>query len=364
MSSNKEHIDFELIKDYYNGNLNPDEMRALEIKAQEDPFLYEAMEGYENNPGSISHLDSIQKVKAKINWSTIGITTVIGGGLIYLLAVLIKPDIQPVEFDVAATNIEEFDEIEIVPTAIDTMTVAEHDDQIKPSEIVINKPQIEEIKSDSSLKIIEDNEPVIIVIDDKIDIEIDNQLIPEKVERGKVIYAPSKYYYDLYVVDYSRIDRPDTKIHYTRTIMTGLSAQYESEEAKNNRELIEEKVDVPYMEYLEKSIQQFSSEAYKKSLSRFLTIIEQYPQDLNAHFYGALCYYDMKNYEQALVFFNEVLRIEKASGYIAFRQEAKWYKSKTLIKLNRKEEAKSVLDEIIMEGQFYAKEAIELKKSL
>ena len=51
-------------------------------------------------------------------------------------------------------------------------------------------------------------------------------------------------------------------------------------------------------------------------------------------------------------------------GFVAFREEAKWYKAKTLVKLGKKKEAIGILDEIIAEGMFYSKDAIKLKSTL
>ena len=168
----------------------------------------------------------------------------------------------------------------------------------------------------------------------------------------------------MYVVDYREIERKNKVINYTRYEFTGLSAEFEDELARENQYDRETQVEVPYMEYLERSMYYFSKAQYKNALNRYLTILEQYPKDLNAHFYGALCYYNMKQYEKALDLFTRMQTYEDEEEFIAFRQDAKWYQVKTLIKLGRKSEAKNLLEEIIAEGLFYAEDAIKLKASL
>ena len=104
----------------------------------------------------------------------------------------------------------------------------------------------------------------------------------------------------------------------------------------------------------------FKDGYYKKALNRYKTILEQYPEDANALFYGGLCYYNMKKYNKSISYFDEIATIKLN----AFKEEAKWYKSKSLIKLGLIKEAIIVLDENIMAGGFYAEDAMEVKREM
>lgn len=366
MSLNKEHIDLNRLSDYFNGKMSTQEMHALELEAQGDPFLAEAMEGYEAHPEGLTRMSKLKKDHQLSSKSFFGSRTLAVLGiacLVYVIAWIVKPSIDENLESETMVTVDHPDEIEMIRESIDTFIFAELDEQITANEIVQNKQQMEESKENESTSNQSDNE--IIDVEDENIIEIDHEIEPENEDQNLVRYAPSVYYQDLYVVDYSRLERNRTDISYIKYEFTGLPAEFEDEDAQENyKEFTEKQVDVPYMEYLEKSMEYFSGAHYKKALNRYLTIIEQYPEDLNAHFYGALCYYDMKKYDKAFSFLDKIVELELAEGYIAFRQEAKWYKTKSLVKLGRKAEAIILIDEIIMEGLFYSPEAIKLKAKL
>ena len=104
----------------------------------------------------------------------------------------------------------------------------------------------------------------------------------------------------------------------------------------------------------------FAESQFKKSLNRYLLILEQYPNDLNALFYGGLSYYNLGKFEKSMTFFDQILNGKES----VFIEETSWYKTKCLIQLDRKQEAQELLDEIIASGGFYTKQAIQLKRTL
>lgn len=367
MSVDKKHIDLKELRDYFEGKMNPEEMHDLEMKAQNDPFLYEAMEGYEAHPEGLDRVSQLQKQTGGGNsFFGKGTLTVLGiAAGVYITALIIKPEITEPESNIVNTvDTAHYEEVEVVPEAIDTFVYAETEEQITPEEIKKSKPLMKDSNEELAEKLeVEENKNEVINIEEEIIVENHNELIPENNNKSTSIQAPFIYQYDMYVIDYRVIERKNEVINYTRYEFTGLSAEFEDELDRENSYNKETNVEVPYLEYLERSMYYFSKGQYKKALNRYSTILEQYPKDLNAHFYGALCYYDMKQYEKALELFSNLLIFEKEKGFIAFRQEAKWYQAKTLIKLNKKNEAIKILDEIIAEGLFYANDAIQLKST-
>lgn len=365
MSDLNQHIDPKQLADYFAGKLSEADKHALEMQAQEDPFLYEAMEGYQADPSALDRLQELLKANASRGSSFFGARTLSVLAVacaVYILALLIRPTIESNPDQKELVETEQIQEVEIVPVSIDTFVLADIDEQITAQEIVSNKQQIQ-VQQENLQEANDQVEDEIIHIDEN-HVEDEHDLIPEVEDQNLVVYAPSIFQYDLYVVDYRKIDRKKSGVTYTRYEFTGLSAEFEDEIARDNNELTEKEVEIPYIDYLETSMYYFSKGQYKKALNRYLTILEQYPDDLNAHFYGALCYYSMRKYDKSIDFFDRVLSEEFNQDFIAFREEAKWYKAKSLVKLGKRNDATIILDEIIMEGQFYAKEAIELKSSL
>ena len=157
MSANKEHIDLKRLKDYFSGNMSAEEMHAMEIEAQHDPFLFEAMEGYESFPDGLERVNKLKQQSAKSGRSFFGkgTLTIIGiTTIVYLTALLIKPEINEPKAapETAGRDVQSYQEIEVLPMDIDTFVYAEEIDQITPQEIIKSKPAIVESNEERYLK--------------------------------------------------------------------------------------------------------------------------------------------------------------------------------------------------------------------
>jgi tetratricopeptide (TPR) repeat protein len=100
----------------------------------------------------------------------------------------------------------------------------------------------------------------------------------------------------------------------------------------------------------------FSKGQNKRALTRFLEILNTYPDDLNANFYAGLCYYNLKAYNSAISHFDNCSN----SDFINFYEEQEWYKAKCYLANNQKEEAKVLLKQIVAEKGFYANQASKI----
>jgi len=358
VNSDFNNIDIQLLKKYYEGRLTSPEQNALEQKALDDPFLKDAMEGFENSPGSFQKFYenySLKRQKFGTGYFVIGgILTI---ALITCLIVL-TPDKNHEQKNEFAKNIDTTTitkEVNIIPAEIDSLSEVPQTELINATEIVKHKTEIQKtiIYPESA-----NEKPIFIEEDAKVEegFKIEN----EGHDFSLAKYVPATYLFDMFVVDYRRIERDRTFIRYTRYEFTGTSAEFETEFNEQHADLVEKEIDVPYFDYLSTSMEYFAKDDYKKAITNYLVILEQYPEDANALFYGGLCYYNLNKFDKSLEFFDRLLKIDLN----AFKEEAKWYKVKSLIKLNRISDAKNVLDEIIAEGGYYVKEAILLKKSL
>ena len=117
---------------------------------------------------------------------------------------------------------------------------------------------------------------------------------------------------------------------------------------------------ISYEKYLGDIQYHFRRNKFKKALKGYKEILKQHPSDINAHFYSALCYYNINQSIKALEHLDVVLRHQ----YDTFRQEGEWYKAQVLVDLRRKEEAMKMLDRIIKRNDFYAIQALEMKKEI
>ena len=354
----KNNIDIDLLKGYYDGTLSNSYRNALEQTALDDPFLKEAMEGFESNPGSFATFYETNYITHQRFGSGY---FVIGGiltlGLITLLGIL-QPAKESILIsqnttDQDTTRITQ--EVQYIPEEIDSLEEVSETEIIKATEIVTHKTEIQKTINYPELP---GDQAIVINEDEKVDEDYDIQ--SERYDLKRVEYVPATYLFELFVVDYRRIERDNVLITYTKYEFTGTSAEFESEANEQNAELIEKQVDMPYFGYLTNSMEHFANGDYKKAITNYLIILEQYPEDANALFYGGLCYYNLKKFDKSIEFFDRILNL----AINAFKEEAKWYKVKSLLKLKRTAEAKKLLDEIISDGSFYADQAVKLKKTI
>ena len=69
--------------------------------------------------------------------------------------------------------------------------------------------------------------------------------------------------------------------------------------------------EIDYQDFLSLSLNKFKNNKYKAALINFNTIRDQYPNDLNAHYYGGLCYYNIDNPVKAIDFFDFIFIYSK-----------------------------------------------------
>ncbi|MCE3296874.1 MAG: hypothetical protein K0R65_2588 [Crocinitomicaceae bacterium] len=180
--------------------------------------------------------------------------------------------------------------------------------------------------------------------------------LPVKTERHN-LKAAEMYVNDLLIVDYRKY-RFKPAIKTEQAIITGTPANMESQEDEVE-EMQWEQVNIPYVEYISKTMGIFARGNYKKALTRYLEILDTYPDDLNASFYGALCYYNLGEFDRAYQLFTSC-KIHKFNN---FTEESAWYGAKSLISMKETDKAKMQLEEIISNKGFYAEKArIELEK--
>ncbi len=361
MNSTNNHIKItaDLLKKYYGGELSEKEKNAVEKMALEDPFLKDAMDGYESDPGSFESFYN-KRIKTKIYNSNLLLTigTILTLGLVSILIVKYESGQSEVNQNFISANTPDSiitKEVEVYNVEIDTLILADNAELILPHEIAEAHTEIEK-----NIDYSKTETEIPILIKEEFKLEEDYVIEPEEYNLEVQELVPATYLFDLFVVDYRRIERDKNEIIYTKYEFTGTAAEYESETHEQNAELLEQQVNVSYWEYLSKGMESFANGNYKSALNRFQIILEQYPDDFNGLFYGGLCYYNLGSFNKSLNNFDQIL----STNLNAFKEEAAWYKTKCLVKLGRKNEAIVILNEIIAGGGFYIQDAMAAKKKL
>lgn len=177
--------------------------------------------------------------------------------------------------------------------------------------------------------------------------------IAKESVQGKEIYL-----HDMKLLDY-RAYRSKPKITSKQMILTGTPANIgESSALAETSEWKD--IDIPYINYVNKTMELFSKGNNKKALTRFQLILATYPDDVNANFYAGLCYYNLKEYLSA------ILSLEKCldSKFINFKEESEWYIVKSYLANNEKSKANELLQNIINNNGYYSIQAKKLISNL
>jgi Tfp pilus assembly protein PilF len=132
----------------------------------------------------------------------------------------------------------------------------------------------------------------------------------------------------------------------------GTSANLDSANQFND-DLVWQKIDIPYIGYLEKTMFYMNQRNMKKALARFDVILETYSDDINALFYSGFAFYNLNEFEKSKNKFEEALQ-SKISN---FDEEAIWHLAFSYEKSGETSKAKDLFKTIASSESFYAEMA-------
>lgn len=325
--------------------------QIIENKSLASDFDIDALEGWESSSFGTIGMKSMDE---KFNKNTFSSRKKIIGSSILIVVIIISFSLfkQINDGKTITKNITDKKEIFtyektdiLIPEEIEIMKELPIKEQIQIKTIQKDfKIQKEEIASPNQTK-----EEIVI---EKITIEkVEQPKIETEIIRNQS-FAKEIYLADLKLVDYRNYrSRPSIK---TKTIyLDGTPASQEDKNTKEENISNWKVIEIPYIEYLEKTMISFSKGNNKKALSRFEIILESYPTDLNANFYGGLCYFNLGEFEKAIKTLGTCLNSE----FNNFNEEVEWYLAKSYAANGQNEKATSLFKKISKEGGYYAKQA-------
>ncbi len=343
MSLNRKDIDSYLNSD------DPKYKNTIEKNALNDEFDNAALDGWNDFPeAKMTRLD--KRFGKQGNW---GIQITIASLLVLSATLLIynfqsKDDSQKKIQTTSKENkintiiLEKTDYI--IPQPIEELDELPVKRQIQVATI------INDFKEKSIVEEIKPNQAIEINLPTK---KIDNESSPSRSIVKETVLGKEIYLFDLKVIDY-RFYRAKPEITTKHTLLTGTPANFG--EILTEESLEWENIEIPYIEYLSKTMEYFSKGQNKRALTRFLEIINTYPDDLNANFYAGLCYYNLKEYSSAINHFSKC----SVSDFKNFSEEEDWYRAKCYIANNQDAEAKELLNQIVAGKGYYANQAAKL----
>ncbi len=158
-------------------------------------------------------------------------------------------------------------------------------------------------------------------------------------------------YKDYRLADYAQLRKSEWE--FIKLDEVGLPASFESSAEKNDDLSKSDKIGIPYVAYIKSNIDAYDKKEYRTAIAGFLNVLKQYPDDINAQFYGAMSYF---NHDQPVLALQMLEKAEK-NPINTFREEIQFYKAKCLKMLNRTEESTTIFSKIVTDNGFYKSHA-------
>lgn len=344
------------ISDYGN---NPDAatQHDVEAKASSGSFEADAMEGWEAMDYDVKVMQKLDKKflgSSRIGWYVTG-SVVVAATVVSLVLINLNPTenektqvAKSDKSDKKVTELMDHQELTleqsdiVLPDSISDLVDAPVELQIEPKKI---QKEFKEMKTAYEYQI----PPKIEMIPlDEIRMQI-QQLEPKLKEEQKI--AAEIYLSNLKLVDYRKY-RSEPAVKTKHVVLTGTPANKEGENSDDPVSEMQE-IEIPYIEYLSKTMRKFSRGSYKSALSRFDIILSTYKDDVNANFYSGLCLYNLGEYEKAIDRFLAC----RLSLYSNFDEEAQWMTALSYEELGQTDKAHTYFQKIIDQGGFYKNRA-------
>jgi len=359
------YVDASKLEAYLAGKLSPEEAHAVEAASLSSPLSEEALDGFSEFPEAIADLPELME-----SWNNAHNTSIkpAKGGQWGWWLTFTGAFVLAASYFLAPTTVESY-----APPA-EPIVQIEHfmlpDDQTVDQAIASEASELAEATPENTST--PDAEPAsITTAADKVE-ESQNEpmepvtkiegaaspdvAVPEEAPKKKVRNArfPILYIENYKVVNYTAMSTVNRALEF-QSYSGGTPAKYESGEKMDLDEPLQVTTYRAYEEVVENGILKFQAGRYRAALDKFKLIASQQPEDVNAHFYGGLCYYHLRKHNKSIQSLDLVLD----SPVNTFHQEARWYRALALIEKGDKKAAIVALKEVIAEAAFYAERAQE-----
>lgn len=351
----------ELIQ-YHQGQLDRARVREIEEMALDHPMLMEALEGYAilaTPSGSGSGSNAVRSGSWKL-W-VVGVVAVAGAvGAILFLNKNASVQ-QQVNHSSMPTASQKLNETTVDSTIEVAAVVMKEETQIKAPKskedrkVVINI--LDPLEFDEPISPIDSHSYPRIVNKD-VTLRNDNLEyrsageVEIKRSEGIIYMGKILFIHDFKIIDYTLMRRNDWVEFEPEG---GVEAQYEDEDKQNAARRNDHKTEqtIGYLEYMEEAIAFVEKQQWKQAIQRFEVVLAQYPDDVNALFYGGYCAYQNEDFVKAETWLARSL--ESPIG--TFKEENKYHLAKVYMARHKLNEARALLQEIVAAKGFYAVQA-------
>jgi hypothetical protein len=327
----------------YFHRMSSSEKHALEQQSMKDPFLSDALDGFEDNVLALHSMKKMDKRYFKGRnriWK-------ISGALIIVLSVLfiyLNTQAQPKEPG-HKPKVARSIQVEAIPKdKIQSFVEIPKEKELLPLKIQ------EEFKEKDKGMVFRANENPVFPTEELVQLPLHAiGKIASNPIKNRSNFAMETYIKDLKVLDYRYYRK---KVRKEKTdLLTGTPATQERQySGANQKDFLE----VSYMNFLSGALHDFNHGEYKAALIGFDQILSTYPDDVNALFYSSLCLYNLKQFNLC----EQRLKVIDLAKFDNFDEEQHWYLLLCYKSLGKSQEFVDLKQEIIRLNGFYASKAV------
>jgi hypothetical protein len=359
----------ELIQ-YHEGTLDKKRLHEIEELALDHPIVMDALEGYAFVVSPTGGSTSSTTGGSWKGWIIGGVIVAVAVvGVVILTGKEDKADSITQNQSAVVSNAQNTDDaLEGKDTASSIVSMEQSSVISIPKDIHIDILPIEEPVFISDIREIEEINPISLrdtevvprVVNKDVTLRKDNNDYPNGGEveihnrEGITYMGKILFIHDYKIVDYTLLRREDWSGFDP---VSGIDAKYEDQKAKeeDRRLAKQDHQAISYLTFLDQSISAFDKGFYRLSEEKFSVILGQYPDDVNALFYGGLSSFQIGNYNQAILWFQTVLN----QPIKTFYEEAEFYLGMSHKAAKDYKAANEIFRRIKSKGGFYAQKASE-----
>ncbi|HRH69249.1 MAG TPA: hypothetical protein PLB89_07075 [Flavobacteriales bacterium] len=335
------------LKAYAEGRMGSSEQHAVELHAESDPLVREALDGL-MQPGAMAGLKELDRARpqhgsgSSFAWIAGAVmVALIIGSLLYSLnkdqaeydaAVIPEPtkDIAALPEMAQLDPVEITNAVEIAETLhIGHAATERHALPMREQAVAREETPIERL--------------------DRRSIGVDS-LAPPSTLRPERVKKQSRqliYLHDLKLVHPKELYPMGPNIADDQNV----SARFTDSQAQHTGK--EEQRMMQYTAFMDDALDKFVQNDHKGCLEELRFLLKQYPDDVNALFYAGLCSYNLGLNARA----KEFLHRAATHPVDVFDEEAQWYHALTLERLREIDRAREAFERIAAQGGFYAERA-------
>lgn len=319
------------------------EKHALEQQSLKDPFLSDALDGFEEN---VAALHSMKKMDKRFYKGRNRIWK-ISGALISVLCVFLIYLNTQVQTEKNKRKPKVAPSIQVEP--LPKEKIQSFIEITKEKELLPQRIQ-EEFKEKDKGMVFRANENPVYPTEELVQLPLRAMgKIASNPIKKRSNFAMETYIKDLKVLDYRYYRK---KVRQERTdLLTGTPATQEVQVAGTNQK---DYLEVSYMNFLSGTLHDFNRGEYKAALIGFDQILSTYPDDVNALFYSSLCLYNLKQFNLC----EQRLKVIDLAKFDNFDEEQHWYLLLCYKSMGKSQEFVDLKQEIIRLNGFYASKAL------